>query len=325
MERTERFYIIQNLLRPGRPVARQVFLDRLEVSPATFKRDLEYLRDRMGAPIVYDHAARGYRLDRSDPMATTFELPGLWFSAAEIHALLTLEYIVENLQPGILSQPLAPLRARIRDILGSGDRNRGDLARRIRIIQTGVRDVEPRHFQTIASALLNRRRVAISHFRRQDGSTLEREVSPQRLVHYRGNWYLDTWCHLRRAIRTFSVDAIETVLLTDRTAREVDERRLDRVTSSGYGIFGGARVETAVLQFTPQRARWVAQESWHPDQHGEYELDGSYVLRVPFSDPRELMMDILKHGADVEVLAPASLRAKVVAELARARGRYDNA
>lgn len=324
MERTERFYIIQNLLRAGRPVARSTFLERLEVSPATFKRDLEYLRDRMGAPIVYDHAARGYRLDKSDPMATTFELPGLWFSAAEIRALLTLEYIVESLQPGILAQPLAPLRARIRAILGGGDRSRNDIARRIRIIQTGVREVEPRHFQTIASALLNRRRVRIEHYKRATGETLEREVSPQRLVHYRSNWYLDTWCHRRRAIRTFAVDAIETVLLTDRVAREVDEARLDKVTSSGYGIFGGARVETAILQFSPERARWVAREFWHDDQDGSYELDGSYILRVPFSDPRELLMDILRHGAEVTVLAPQSLRDGVRAELARAQARYES-
>ena len=59
------------------------------------------------------------------------------------------------------------------------------------------------------------------------------------------------------------------------------------------------------------RARWVAREIWHPEQDGQFELDGAYVLKVPYSDSRELVMDILKYGADVEVLAPAVLREQV--------------
>ncbi|UCC15253.1 MAG: transcriptional regulator, partial [Gammaproteobacteria bacterium] len=89
MDRTERFYKIQQLLQKGRAVPRQKFLDVLEVSPATFKRDLEYMRDRMDAPIAWDREARGYRFDTSDPQAANWELPGLWFSEEELRALLT--------------------------------------------------------------------------------------------------------------------------------------------------------------------------------------------------------------------------------------------
>ncbi|MGQ0544264.1 MAG: WYL domain-containing protein [Betaproteobacteria bacterium] len=91
---------------------------------------------------------------------------------------------------------------------------------------------------------------------------------------------------------------------------------------AGYGIFAGKKVEWATLRFTPEAARWVAAQSWHPKQRSRFEEDGSYVLELPYSEDRELLMEILKFGADVEVLAPASLRSRVAASLAGAASRY---
>jgi predicted DNA-binding transcriptional regulator YafY len=76
------------------------------------------------------------------------------------------------------------------------------------------------------------------------------------------------------------------------------------------------------LRFEPVRARWVSKETWHSQQEGEFELDGAYVLKVPYSDPRELVMDILKYGEDVEVLAPAELRQMVREQLTGANRLY---
>ncbi len=76
-----------------------------------------------------------------------------------------------------------------------------------------------------------------------------------------------------------------------------------------------------VLHFTPERARWIANELWHPKQKG-YEKDGANFLEVPYSDNRELVMDILKYGPDVEVLAPEALRVKVLEYLSQATDQY---
>jgi predicted DNA-binding transcriptional regulator YafY len=76
-------------------------------------------------------------------------------------------------------------------------------------------------------------------------------------------------------------------------------------------------VEWATLRFTPERARWVAPEQWHPQQRSRVEADGSYVLEVPYTQVPELLMDILKYGADVEVVGPAELGEAVAAEIGR--------
>ena len=150
----------------------------------------------------------------------------------------------------------------------------------------------------------------------------EREISPQRLVHYRDNWYVDAWCHLRNGLRSFSIDAIgKAELLADRV-KDVARAELDEYMKSGYGIFSGKKVAWAKLKFSPLAARWVASQKWHSKQKGSFAADGSYRLELPYADDRELVMDILKHGPDVEVLAPPELRARVREQLKGALRRY---
>jgi len=322
MERTERFYKIQQLLKNRRYVGTQEFLDALEVSRATFKRDLEYLRDRFNAPIVYDAEHEGYRFDDKVEDRAVWQLPGLWFSAEELVALLTMDRLLAELGPGVLSEVIGPFRKRIRELLASGEHSAQDVANRIRVLAMGARSIEPAHFRTIATALLSRRRLRIRHSRRQDGDVLEREISPQRLVHYRDNWYVDAFCHKRQALRTFAVDAIEQATVLDKNAKAVGEEALERHFASGYGIFAGAETQEAVLLFNATRARWVSRETWHPKQDGKLQLDGTYLLKFPYSREPELVMDVLKYGADVEVLAPESLRKAVAAQLTAAARHY---
>jgi predicted DNA-binding transcriptional regulator YafY len=141
-------------------------------------------------------------------------------------------------------------------------------------------------------------------------------------VHYRDNWYLDAWCHLRNDLRSFAVDAIREAVLKEIPAKEVRETELDEYLGSGYGIFAGRNVEWATLKFTPEAARWVSAQNWHPKQRVRVERDGSYILELPYSEDRELVMEILKYGADVEVLAPPQLRKRVADSLRGAAQRY---
>jgi predicted DNA-binding transcriptional regulator YafY len=322
MDRTERFYKIHRLLQAKGAVKVAELLHELGVSRATFKRDLEYMRDRMNAPIEWDREARGYRFVQPAAGAPRYELPGLWFSPEEIRALLTMQSLLASLQPGLLEPHVKPLLARLRAALGSGEHPADEIERRIRIIHLGARRLALPHFEQVANAVLNRQRLQIAYVSRGSNQRTEREISPQRLVHYRENWYCDAWCHLREDIRSFAVDAIQSATLVERKTKNVPERDLDEVLAAGYGIFSGRKTTWAKLKFTPERARWVAAEAWHPQQKSRFEPDGSYVLEVPYSDHRELAMDILRHGAHVEVLEPERLRAAVKEQLAAALAQY---
>jgi predicted DNA-binding transcriptional regulator YafY len=323
VDRTERLYQIDRMLREQRLVTFEQMLRRLEVSRATLKRDLEYMRSRLNAPIEFDRAQGGYRLDADAATSSRYELPGLWFSPGEIHALLTLQHLVGHLRAGsVLGPHVEAVAIRLQEALGAGDHSAEELRRRVRILDMASRDIRLEHFETVGSALLRRRRLDITYFGRMRGDLSERVVSPQRLVHYRDNWYLDAWCHARRDLRSFSVDSIRAAKMLEVAAKDLPEATLDTVLGSGYGIFSGENVTWAELRFTAERARWVAAEQWHPQQKTRFEPDGSFVLAIPYSDPRELIMDILRHGADVEVLAPESLRRQVVSAIEAVQRRY---
>ena len=322
MDRTERFYKIDQLLKDSKVVSFARFQEALGVSRATLKRDLLYMRDRLNAPIEFDRAANGYRFGkpRSGPR---YELPGLWFNATEIYALLTTLQLLGNLQPGLLGDQVPALVERLRAILGSGDHSWKEVEQRIRIFEPERREGNAAWFSVIAAALLRRSRLFIRHYNRNEDRITERDVSPQRLVHYRDNWYLDAYCHLRKDLRSFAVDAIQNASLKDTKAQEIPKAELDEYLGSGYGIFGGAKVEWANLKFTLRAARWVSAQRWHPEQRSRVEKDGSYVLEIPYADDRELVMEILRFGPEVEVLAPAALRKRVVESLKQAAHRYD--
>jgi len=322
MDRTERFYKIDQLLQQRGVVPLNVFLDELGVSRATFKRDLEYMRDRLHAPIEWDRERRGYVFAGAQPGAPRYQLPGLWFNASEIRALLTMQHMLSELQPGVLEPHIAPLRARLRSLLDVGDHPADEVERRVRLIHVGARRVTLPHFEAVANAVLKRQRLHIAYAGRSSNAVTEREISPQRLVHYRENWYVDAWCHLREDVRSFAIDAIQQAALVDKKSKNVPDKDLDEVLGSGYGIFSGKATQWAKLRFTASRARWVGAEQWHPKQKGAYEADGSYVLEVPYSDDRELIGDILRHGPEVEVLGPPALRRAVREQLNAALKRY---
>ena len=322
MDRTERFYKIDQMLNDRSIVPVQDFLQELGISLATFKRDLEYMRERLNAPVEWDRDAGGYRFVQSDNNVPAYALPGLWFNASEVHALLSMQHMLSNLDAGMLSGHIKPLQARLKALLGSADHSAEQVEKRLRIVQATKRTVSSKYFETIATATLSRRQIKLRHYGRQTGEESERTVSPQLLTYYRDNWYLDAWCHLRNDIRRFAIDAIRHVELTGDKAKDVSQAKLKESLESGYGIFSGSKVKWAKLRFTPERARWVAVEQWHPQQKGHIDPDGSYLLEIPYTDDRELLMDILKHGADVEVIAPDSLRGRARDEIGKMAVRY---
>lgn len=314
MNKFDRIYALDRILRSHRyPVARRVLEERLDCSEKTVERTIRHMRDWLGAPIVYDREANGYRYESR--AADRFELPGLWFSAGELAALCVLDRLLDRIEPGLLAEELAPARQRINRLIENEGLGLAHLRDRVRILDMAARQ-PGEAFHACAEALLAEKRLAFAYHSRSRDRLSEREISPQRLTHYRDNWYLDAWCHTSDALRTFAVERIHTARVLKTPARLLDRALLDRELAEAYGIFAGPVKHTAILVFSAERARWVADEQWHPRQHGEYLPNGRYRLEIPYGDDRELIGDILRHGAEVEVIAPEELR-NAVARAAR--------
>jgi proteasome accessory factor C len=322
MDRFDRIYDLHKLLSSSRyPVSREKIEQQLECSRATAKRIIESMRLYLDAPIKYDRNLNGYYYDRKQE--NLYELPGLWFNASELHALLSVQQLLTSVQPGLFDKQLEPLLKRIDKLLevqqGSGPPD--NLTSRVRILQIAHR-ASNNAFQQVAGATVQQKRLSIDYFNRTRNETDSREISPQRLIHYRDNWYLDAWCHKRKALRTFALDAIENAHVLKTDAKTLDEQTLDAYFGSAYGIFSGQADKFATLVFSEKLSRWVSREQWHPDQQGEFLEDGRFQLKLPFNNPTELIMDILRYGPEVEVVDPADLRDAVVNQLDQALARY---
>ncbi|MFO1286937.1 MAG: WYL domain-containing protein [Rubrivivax sp.] len=328
MANTERLYKIERLIRARGAASFRTLLEELEVSPATLKRDLEYLRSRLGAPIEYDRDTNGYRMGATvgADAGRKHELPGLWFDESELYSLLMAHQLLAGLdEEGLLARHLQPLLERIHQLLGSGDGSAAGAAlqQRVRIVSALKRPVPSRFFQRVAEALLQRRRLHMRYLTRGRRESGERDVSPQRLVHYRSTWYLDAWCHRTEALRRFALDAIEDAEVLEQKAREVPPAQVAKAMDGGYGIYAGGEQRWATLRFDRTAALWASREQWHSEQQGRWLDDGRYELRLPYADDTELVMDILRQGEQVEVAEPPALKRAVRARLAAALRQYE--
>lgn len=310
MDKFDRIYALHNLLSTRRyPVAMSTITDELACNISTAKRIISYMRNFLDAPITYQREHNGYIYDQQGEHP--FQLPGLWFNTSELHALLTAQTLLQSVDPGLYSNQLKPLEKRIQNILEKAGHKDNESHHRIRILSLAKREFNNQIFRQLASATLERRQLHIHYDGRGSGATSERNISPQRLMHYRDNWYLDAWCHKQNDFRTFAVERIKQAKYLNSPARNISEARLNDYFTRAFGIFSGKAAHTAVLHFTPQRARWVAEEQWHPEQQDRWLDNGYYELRIPYGNPTELIMDILKYGTDVKVIKPDKLRKQV--------------
>jgi len=324
MSDMQRLHRITYLLQTRKCVPLTDFLNELEISKATFKRDLEYLRSRLNASIVFDRLEGGYRFENSES-AQKVELPGLWFTEKEATALALMHHLLSSLDKGGLIGPhIEPLSAIIDSILGQHQASAKELRKRIKVLPMAQRKTLIQSFGELGSALLNRQRLQITYYAKVKNEITEREISPQQLIYYRDNWYLDAYCHLRDELRSFAVDGIRSAVILDKKAKEVPEKELKDYFGQSYGLFSGKANKRAKLRFTPEQARWISTEVWHQDQVGYFDQEGRYILEFDYNQDPELLMDILKYGSSVEVLAPVSLRKRVIEEIKRMSDCYQS-
>ena len=235
-----------------------------------------------------------------------------------------MHQLIQGLEAeGVLGRHLQPLLDKLHGMLGSNDVAARELMQRVNIVAAARRPVDARFFELAGSALLERRRLDLLYYTRARGSESRREVSPQRLTHYRNTWYLDAWCHRSDGLRRFALDAVRELTPLARPAKEVPMATVKAELDGGYGVFAGRRLKWATLRFEAEAAQWVVTEQWHPQQQQRLLDDGRLELRLPYADPTELVMDILRHGEQVQVLAPKELAAAVAGRLQRAAQRYN--
>ncbi|VAW37108.1 hypothetical protein MNBD_GAMMA01-1811 [hydrothermal vent metagenome] len=305
MKKQDKIYLLNQMLKAANyPISKELISERLECSIATVYRIIGDLRDGYGAPIATDTNTGGfYYLDNS-----SFELPGLRLQSDEIEALLMANHLLEDIQSGLLQKPLSRLLANIESLLkehGIKDK------KNIQIIHALSRKADNSIFAQVFSALQDNKKLEIQYQARSTNKVSKRIISPLKLTNYKNAWYLDSWCHLRDAIRSFSLEQISQNQVLDAECLQVSDEQLKQHFSGSYGIFSGKPKNVARLKVSAKVSRWVAAEQWHSNQKVSFLRDGSLFLEVPYNKDMELIMDILRYGENITVLSPDSLKDKI--------------
>lgn len=318
MDKFDRIQQLHRLFRSRRlPIPLSKLAERLECSERTVRRMIDTMQLELDAPIVYEQG-RGWWYQEAEN--ERFELPGLWLTARELQSLGLLLSLLDDFGPGLLSDELRPVEREIEKLLKVRGITPSAFRERIKVLPIAHRPVPGQHFQIISEALLQERQVSILYCSYNHQQT-RRDISPQTLVHYRENWYVDAWCHLRKELRTFHLSRIERAKVSKAKRERVSAVEREQHFAESYGIFAGKSTHTAKLRFDGAIAREIASQQWHPAQVGEW--DGrDYLLNFPYSDDRELVQDILRHIPNVYVEAPVSLRRKVQCRLQDGLGRF---
>ncbi|MCX7830647.1 MAG: WYL domain-containing protein, partial [Acidobacteria bacterium] len=282
---------------------------------------LQRAKTEYGVPVEYDKNDKVYRFKEEGEKVS---FPLIWFTPRDVMVLMTLLETFKELPFGIFDSDMTPFKEKLEKIMKANRGTFGSLMEKIKVLPTHFRKTPTEMLSLICEALALGTRMKIKYKDRQKERVTEREISPIQIVRYRDIWYLDAYCHKSKDLRIFSVDRIESGEVLKSKAKKVGKKVLVEFFKESYGIFAGKPKNKAVLKFSPEMTRWVSAEEWHPKQKFKFLKDGSYILEFPYSDERELILDILRYGDDVEVLSPKELRQKVKEKLQNAVRKYSN-
>jgi len=277
----------------------------LEWSEKTIRRDLEYMRDSLDAPLAYDAHRRGFHYTR-----TNYQFPTIAVSEGELLGIFLGCQLMRQYRGTELGEHLARLFAKLSHMLPNKlEVNFSDLDRTYATRPAPVEPVEPTIMQALLQAVRECRRLEILYHTASRDLTQQRQVDPLGFHFVDGECQLIAFCHLREDIRTFSPARIRDLRPTPETFERPADFDLSKYLDEGFRQFrGSGPAQQVTLRFTPTIARHVQHRTYHPTQSTEPQPDGSLLLRIKVNHMQEVKRLALSFGPDCEVLEPASLR-----------------
>lgn len=294
-----------------------------EVSGKTIQRDIEYLRDQLDAPVAYDVLKHGYYY--TEP---SFSLPAISVSESDLFSVCVAQNVLSQFRNTPLFQKLSSVFEKIRDAIPDKTTIHPSwMGERILVFPEPATRVNADIWNTLAKALRDNRSLAIHHSRpivKPDKPVEERVVDPYYLVSYKGEWYLSTYCHHRKAIRTFAVSRIAKARILDESFKMPPGMTKKKMFGDQFGIIWKDTFHKVRISFSPEVAPYIRERQWHPGQTFKSIRTGGLIIEFTTNHLNEVKDWVLSWGPGATVLAPPSLVARVKEELKKTISHYRN-
>jgi proteasome accessory factor B len=312
-----RLLFIDRKIREKRFPNRTSLAEEWETSSKTIQRDLDYMRYELDAPLEYSAKHRGYFYTEEQ-----YQLPAINIRESDLFAIYLADKLLVQYQGTPIYDSLCSVFRKIEDSLPDKMAARpGNDQSLFTVFPPFTTVILPEVFETVLDCLRTSTRLEIAY--RSPGSTPEwRQIDPYHGVRFEGDWYVVGHCHLRQAIRTFSLARMETARKQGQrftVPRDFDFRKL---SGSHFGVHWGTDDIEVRIQFAREAAAYVRERIWHPSQRIAENADGSLVLSLTVNHLLELKRWILSWGAMAQVLEPPALVAEIQQTVQSMAGTY---
>lgn len=307
MSNLERVVYINHAIKTKGFVTRKEVSDRFEVHIDTVKRDIEYMRTFLSAPIKYRQSVGGY----------VYETPfDMLFDSLEDAVLYYI--FVKRLSDSFKLNGLSYIPVISQDILANIatyiPANFDEIMDNISYDSSDVDSMDLKDFRNILESFMMKRCVEISYIN-ADGEESTRVVEPLKLMNYLGKWYLIAFCRKRKALRVFLVSRFTSSRLTDSAFEyPVTRKELERYIDGSFGMFKSETSTEAVIRVFEPAYYYVRNQIWHKNQKvNDCVIDGKKCLEItlPVGDrDKEILARVLSYSPDSEIVSPPALREK---------------
>lgn len=293
---------------------------QFEMHPRTIERDIERLKDLFGAPIQYDRERRGYYY--TEP----FALPIMRLKEGEAIALFLGQKMLMQCKGTPFEEFVRQAMARLKMLLPGEVEI--DLERMVEAVSFHVEPLRGEEvevadrYQTLVSAMKQRRTVEMDYFTASRGVATWRRLDPYHLRFADGAWYCIAHCHERGMVRIFALDRMLRAALTEETFAFPSDFSLDEYLADSWVIERGEPT-TVVIEFDSESAKYIRGRRWHRSQCLKELPDGALHMTVTVGGLGELKRWIMGFGGHARVLAPGELREWVIAEFSRGLASYE--
>jgi predicted DNA-binding transcriptional regulator YafY len=314
----ERYHWFHGQVRAGAHPNARTLAERFEFSPKQAQRDIEFMRDRLGAPLTHNHDHRGYGYENAG-----YELPPLWLKEDELVALSLALRLAAAIPDREFKRSLHHLLEAVMALRSAAPPGFKEVEEKVSVKNIEYYRVREPIFHAIVGALFQNRSLRITYRTPHTGETTDRLIQPFHLLCYMGSRHLIAFCTLRGELRDFTLSRVGSVERADQEVNlPASLPSIKEYIRQNFGVIAGNKSTNVVLKFTPDVAPWVSEQVWHDAQEVSRDSDGSLHLTFPVAGFEEVAREILKYGAGVEVLAPEALRTIVRDEIKKMHTIY---
>ncbi len=298
---------IHNAIHSGRFPNASTLARDLEVGVRSIGRDIEFMRDRMSLPIVYDDVRHGFFYDGE---VTAF--PSLTISEGELFALAVAEKALQQYRGTSFEKPLMSALQKVSESLpDSISLHLSEWNESISFRTSAEAVLNLGTFDKLAQATSRREQLEIAYRKPGAKAPEKRIVDPYHLANVNGEWFLFAYDHMRKAIRTFVPARIISIKKTGKTFEKDPNFSIREELGSSFGVYSGKGKHKVLIRFSARVADYIREKKWHPSQKLHQLRNGELELQMTLSSLVEVGRWILQWGGDARVLAPRELRESI--------------